>query len=136
MRVVTLFLLFFSTQLFGHEDTVVRQEGDALVGLPDHFNPAQFYRNDLILSLAGRSVAFPECVEGHFDSLSDDELVISASWYHDLRRLPPYISFRARGSMFPLFSMDMTKLTPLFDGFSVVEEACLSNFIESNEIGT
>ena len=135
MRFFPLIFLLFSAHVLAHKDTVVRLDGDVLMGLPSDYLPATFDRNNLILSLSSKSVAFPECIDQHLPSIESGELQISASWYHDLALLPPYITFRVRGDLVPLFSIDMTKLVPLTGGFEKIDESCLSSFEEPYEVG-
>ncbi|GAB1267214.1 hypothetical protein NBRC116493_04670 [Aurantivibrio infirmus] len=79
--------------MFSHQDTILTFENKNLLGLPDKFSPSMFDIEKMELSIGGKSLVFPPCVSKYFLDNDDYILEISASWYHDLRNIPPYISF-------------------------------------------
>ena len=95
--------------LSGHQDTLLKFEDGKITGLPEKYQPASFDRQKKILTIAGKSLTFPETLHALFtddrvDELFGDPLPVkghpyklkfSASWYHgDFARLPPYMLIR------------------------------------------
>lgn len=99
-----LLALLLSGPCFAHEDRVLALEKDgSLTGLPSEYGPASlrlaFRSNGSARQIAeggitirGRSSTLPGCVLAAIRSKSADDIYVSASWYHDERTLPYYIS--------------------------------------------
>lgn len=114
MKRIALFIGILSCLLSGilaaHQDTPLKFEGGKITGLPEKYQPASFDRQKKILTIAGKSLIFPEILHKLF---TDDRvaelfgdpvpvkghpyrLKFSASWYHlELSpELPPYMLIR------------------------------------------
>jgi hypothetical protein len=87
-------ILFFSQSgaVLAHRDTLIRLEGTQLVGLPEKFAPAELDLKAARLRIGHHVMTFSPFLESLFDQ--PHELVISASWYHHSKTLPPYILLR------------------------------------------
>lgn len=105
-----LSVTFFGGLAEAHQDTLLKYENGRLTGLPDKYQPASFDRKNKVLTIAGKSLRFPQVLQRLF---TDDHkvdfmgqpmdvkgdpyrLVFSASWYHSERgsNLPPYLLIR------------------------------------------
>jgi hypothetical protein len=89
-------VLFFaqSGALQAHVDRLIELKGTRLVGLPENFAPAELDVKAGQLRIGHRAMTFSPFLQGLFDQ--PHELVIAASWYHDLHTFPPYISLRIK----------------------------------------
>jgi hypothetical protein len=97
--ILIVFLIFCTTCVFGHEDTLIKLKKDGtLVGLPEKYSPATFSTTDFILEIGNRRISLPECVTSFFANMDDPTFSFSASWYHskpilqDYEPLPDYMS--------------------------------------------
>ncbi|MEO1855953.1 MAG: hypothetical protein ABGY95_01130 [Rubritalea sp.] len=107
---VGLLVCLLSGVLSAHQDTPLKLEDGKIIGLPDKYQPASFDRKKKILTIAGKSLAFPAILHALFiddrvDELFGDplpvkghayKLKLSASWYHSELdpELPPYMLIR------------------------------------------
>ncbi len=80
------------TGAFAHQDTIIRLEGKALVGLPSQYSPAELDLEAFRLQIGRRVMQFSPMLRGFFLRQPYD-LKVSASWYHenDYVTLPPYL---------------------------------------------
>jgi hypothetical protein len=87
-------ILFFSRRdsLLAHQETGIQLKGVNLVGLPDRFTPAELDLTAGRLRIGHHAMTFSPFLKSLFDPPHD--LTISASWYHNLKTLPPYILLR------------------------------------------
>ena len=84
-----------------HQDTLIKiglLDG-RLEGLPPAHQPAYLklpLADDgrVVLQLKGRRLELPECLSVLFTKSSRADMVLSASWYHDPKILPPYLLIR------------------------------------------
>jgi len=124
-------LLVLSMPVYAHQDTVIKIDGNKLVGLPDNYLPAIFDFSTNTLSVKDILVTFPKCLTNHYKF--DREIDISASWYHSFEytKLPPYIRFRVEGSEFGLI-LDLDTLKPISTswtfGKTKTELDCIKQF--------
>jgi len=91
-----------------HQDTVLKLSEGVLTGLPKKYEPAKFDLSRKVLTIGGKELRFPAVLhrlfpDDHIAAPYGDpvvikgtpyELAFSASWYHDLSGLPPYLSIR------------------------------------------
>jgi hypothetical protein len=84
-------VLFFSQcgALLAHKDALIQLKGTRLVGLPEKFAPAELDLKAGELRIGHCAMTFSPLLKSLFDQ--PHELVVSASWYHDPKTLPPYI---------------------------------------------
>jgi len=89
-------VLFFSQcgALLAHKDTLIQLKGTRLVGLPEKFTPAELDLKAGELRIGHHAMTFSPLLKSLFDQ--SHELVISASWYHNPKILPPYISLHIK----------------------------------------
>lgn len=93
-KIILIFLcILFSYNAFAHKDTQLKLEknGD-LIGLPNQYAPAQFENSTYSLSIGNKSITIPECIKKHFVNFKNPDFLFYASWYHNSKTLPPYIS--------------------------------------------
>jgi hypothetical protein len=115
-------LLSTPLQLLAHQDTLlsVSKEGK-LQGLPKEYEPAflqiskggQFSSTSVKLKIKGHAVKFPSCISNLFSIPATERMTISASWYHDLSLLPPYLAIYLPQRTSP-------KDSSWFDGHTIV----------------
>ena len=91
-----------------HQDTLLKLSEGVLTGLPKEYEPARFDLSRKVLTIGGKELRFPAVLHRLFP---DDfivapfgdpvvikgtpyDLKFSASWYHDLSGLPPYLLIR------------------------------------------
>lgn len=100
-----VFLLGALSPAHAHVDTPLSLQKDgAITGLPEEYLPSSLsFERDAgrrvvgaLLRLGGGEYSFPECMAGLFEKHSRIEL--SASWYHRMSVLPPYISIKLRNA--------------------------------------
>lgn len=136
MKLLFTALCFLSVSAFAHQDMIIMQEGEKLVGLPEIYEPARFNKQSMVLRLGNNSVSFPDCFRKFFVTKESELLVIAASWYHNSETLPPYltISIGPNGILSQkaiMFNMDT--LLPIDTGFSYgetqEEKECVKQFI-------
>jgi hypothetical protein len=102
---IACLLLAFATAGMAHRDTIIVWNPDGtLERLPPEFQPAtlqvKFTRagekglavDALTLRVAGREVTLPKCITRGIHVPGRDAVRILASWYHDPKTGPPYIS--------------------------------------------
>ncbi len=98
--------------LSAHQDTPLKLENGKITGLPEKYQPASFDRKKKVLTIAGKSLMFPEVLGQLFTDPYIDEgpfgdeqipieghpymLKFTASWYHEdwAPGLPPYMLIR------------------------------------------
>jgi hypothetical protein len=85
-------VLFWSSSLLAHEDTIIGLENKKLVGLPKEYTPAELDLKDFRIRIKDHAMAFSPLLKSLFDQPYD--LRIFASWYHDRKILPPYLLLR------------------------------------------
>ncbi|MDP0490678.1 MAG: hypothetical protein Q7Q71_06485 [Verrucomicrobiota bacterium JB023] len=107
---IALLIIALSAGLQAHQDKPLKLEKGKLTGLPGKYQPAAFDPKKKTLTIAGKSLAFPEILhplftDDHVDELFGElvpvkghhyQLKFSASWYHEklAPELPPYIMIR------------------------------------------
>jgi len=117
---------------YAHQDTIIKIDGNKLVGLPSNYLPATFDFSTNTLSVKDIQVTFPKCLTNYYKF--GREINISASWYHSFEytKLPPYIRFRVEGSEFGLI-LDLDTLKPISTNWSFgktkAEVDCIKQFI-------
>ena len=84
----------FSTAV--HQDRLLKldKHGD-IHGLPKEYAPANFNGSDGVLMLGGKEITFPSCIFQYFQTSSNPDLQLSASWYHSKEIMPYYVKFRS-----------------------------------------
>src|SRR4051812_2856783 len=80
--------------LHAHEDTLIKQQGTSLVGLPQEYAPAEFDVKAFRLRIGKHVMTFAPLLQSLFDE--PHSLRISASWYHSRSILPPYLLLEIR----------------------------------------
>ncbi len=78
--------------LQAHEDTLIKLDGSKLVGLPADLSPAELDLKEFRLRIGENELTFPPLLKDFFQQPHD--LQVSASWYHRLEILPPYLLIR------------------------------------------
>ena len=94
MRLILCAIILFFSQsgaVLAHKDALIRLKGTELVGLPEKFAPAELDLKAARLRIGHHVMTFSPFLKSLFDQ--SHELVISASWYHNSKTLPPYIQF-------------------------------------------
>jgi hypothetical protein len=98
MRLLLTFLiLIYSSYSLAHKNTGLEiQDDGTLVGLPQKYEPASFDLKSFVIEVSGKKLSIPNCVRRNVEANDeiDFSVDLSASWYHDLIRFPPYISIR------------------------------------------
>ncbi|WP_426370032.1 hypothetical protein [Pseudocolwellia sp. HL-MZ7] len=96
MRLMLIVLsIFYNSSSFANKDTGVYIQSDgSLFGLPESYSPAFLDLKSLTLQIADKRLVLPECLYKYFgeNGKFTYSIDISASWYHDQTRLPPYLS--------------------------------------------
>jgi hypothetical protein len=137
MKIIIILVFLFPLNVIAHEDTIIKRDGDKLLGLPSIYEPAMFKEKYLELSLGNKSVVFPKCIHELFALKDDEDIVVEASWYHEIEPdgLPPYISLRKSSNSYNLeksLLINMDTLYPIDSGFTYglqdSEKACLKKF--------
>lgn len=109
-------------QLLAHQDTLLSVSKDGKIqGLPKEYEPAflhifkggLFSSTSVKLEIKDHAVAFPTCISKVFSIPATERMTLSASWYHDLSRLPPYLAIYLPQRTSP-------KDTSWFDGYTMV----------------
>ena len=79
--------------LLAHQDTIIRLEGNTLIGLPSQYSPAELDLEALRLRIGRHSMLFSPLLRSLFRRQPYD-LQVLASWYHDNEdgSLPPYLT--------------------------------------------
>lgn len=98
---ILLVLVAQASVSFGHQDRLIRLASDGrLQGFPREYEPAHLYlpsgrgKEHVVLELHGKRLAFPDCLSVLFAKASRPHMRLSASWYHDTKLLPYYLSIR------------------------------------------
>lgn len=99
--VLLLFLIAQPHVALGHQDRLIRLASDGrLQGLPPEYEPAHLLlppakgTEHVVLQLGGKRLEFPDCLSVLFAKASRPHMLLSASWYHDAKLLPYYLSIR------------------------------------------
>jgi hypothetical protein len=94
LRFVSIILAcIYSSAGLAHVDTILATSDDGrLEGLPDQYSPASFDSQNYVLSIGIAKLKFPPCVAKYFSAPNSD-IEITASWYHNLELMPPYVAF-------------------------------------------
>ena len=107
-RVVFLLLALFSWPAYSHEDRAlpIGQDG-TLQGLPGKWGPVKVHIesgssgfSEVLISSPRFKTKLNNCLIRLIPSPSSDYVHASASWYHDLRQLPPYVSLNFYSSSY------------------------------------
>src|SRR5687768_8645278 len=77
--------------LWGHEDTTLKLDGKRIIGLPEAYQPAELDVHGF-LQIGDKRLRFNPFMKEVFSDSRRYDIVISASWYHDPKILPPYMS--------------------------------------------
>lgn len=87
--------LFATFDVAAHEDRLLTVGPDgSLNGLPEPYLPATLRVSPkAILRIGPREVTLPECLVAGV-ALRKTPLRVSASWYHELALLPPYVNLQ------------------------------------------
>lgn len=140
-RIVFLFYcLLLPFNSFAHEDKVLKLEKDGtLVGLPEKYAPAKFVRKNFHLTIGENTIHIPECVKEVFSSLEKPTFYFTASWYHNLEILPPYIQIEIKvpdnsNSWQLLINLDTLDILHFYKSISKLENGELSYQSENIEI--
>lgn len=132
LTIICIFLIFCLNDVFAHEDMIITLQDGKLVNLPEQYQPASFDKNEFILQLGDKQIVFPECLKSYFPENHLYDLFLTASWYHDLSTLPPYLSFsiRPKGKDYSFnILFDMDTLIPFHIGIELKEsEIVISNY--------
>jgi hypothetical protein len=98
---LVLSLWAIASTTLAHQDMIIRLALDGqLEGLPPIYQPASLRlptvddRQLVVLQLRGKRLEFPDCLSVLFAKASRPHIALSASWYHDQKILPPYLSIR------------------------------------------
>ncbi|KID56563.1 hypothetical protein JF50_11535 [Pseudoalteromonas luteoviolacea] len=126
-----LFLIVLSSFAHAHQDTVLKLNGNKLVGLPNQYLPASFDESTNILKIKNRQLIFAKCFVEKEEF--DIEHGIYASWYHrtPYNDLANYIGFKTKKSRFGLvINLDTLEPIPFSFGYGQTEAEieCLSQF--------
>lgn len=81
-----------SHALFAHQDAIIYLKAGKLEGLPEKYQTASFSLTDRTIGAGWLSAKIPPCIWKYFANAKAADLQFTASWYHDLKMLPPYIS--------------------------------------------
>ena len=99
--VLLLFLIAQPHAALGHQDRLIRLVSEGrLQGLPPEYEPAHLFlppangAEHAVLQLGGKRLEFPDCLSVLFAKASRPHMLLSASWYHDPKLLPYYLSIR------------------------------------------
>ncbi|UTA47153.1 hypothetical protein L1F30_13400 [Simiduia sp. 21SJ11W-1] len=143
MKIILILLIaLYSLAAVGHEDTIIKRDGDILIGLPSDYQPAIFVESKLELRLGSKSVTFPKCMKELFALKGDEIITLHASWYHGSEPggLPPYISLQKSSHPYDFekhLLINMDTLHPIDTGFSYGlqedEKKCLKEFKPRSE---
>ena len=100
-RFLSLVLIIQANVALGHQDMLIRLASDGrLQGLPPEYEPAYLYlpsgsgTEGVVLQLGQKRLEFPDCLSVLFAKGSRPDMRLSASWYHDPKVLPYYLSIR------------------------------------------
>jgi len=121
-RLTHLFILciiFTAPSALAHEDTFIGLDGTKLTGLPSQFAPAELDIKDSSFRIKNHRMHFAPYIQAFFTDHEKYDLKITASWYHDLSELPPYIDIHIYPSqkdyhyelLFNLNTLEVIKLT-------------------------
>jgi len=99
-------LCLWPSMALAHQDMFFRIADDGeLVGFPAEYGPAyirlRFGAPDAasqtlesaVVVLGKQSVALPTCIRKLFSVPQGEQISAHGSWYHDLKLLPPYLTF-------------------------------------------
>lgn len=104
-----------------HVDAQLSLDGQAIVGLPQEYEPAELNVSEGWLRIGAKRLDFPPCVAKYFEQQRRVTLDLHASWYHESDTLPPYLAIdiqpHRRAYSFSLL-FDLTSLEPIH--FTVV----------------
>jgi len=90
--VCLVLLVLWSRSVCGHADTIIRLDGDKLVGLPQEYQPAQLDLKAFRIRIREHTKDFSPWLKSLFEQPHD--LLLSASWYHERSIPPPYLLMR------------------------------------------
>lgn len=94
-------LLSTPLQLLAHRDILLSVSKDGKIqGLPKEYEPAflhiskggLFSSTSVKLEIKDHAVTFPTCISKLFSVPTTERMTLSASWYHDLSLLSPYLA--------------------------------------------
>lgn len=112
--IICLLPILFCDSASAHQDRIIDLKNGELIGLPEKYQPAYLNIEKKTLQIGATRFEFPACVSKYFPETNDYDIQITSSWYHDLSKLPPYltISIRPKGKDYSfnlLFDMDTLK---------------------------
>ena len=105
--------LVADVSLWGHEDTTLKLDGKKIVGLPEVYQPALLDAEEGFLQIGDKRLIFNGFMKEVFSGDRRYSTDITASWYHDPKVLPPYLSIDVtpRGANFTYsILIDLNKL--------------------------
>ena len=130
-----LTIFFLSVSAFAHQDSIIEQKGESLLGLPEEYEPARFHKQNMTLRLGNSLIYFPDCFREFLTIKDTDRLRVAASWYHDIETAPPYLTISIGLSGFHsrrAIMLDMDTLLPIDTGFTYgetkEEKECVKQF--------
>ena len=100
---LTFAILSTSIPLHSHADVIITMAKDGkLQGLPEKYSPAILkvtFSNkafgapveSIVLTLGQKNITIPKSICAYLQTTDLNQITLSASWYHDLKLLPPYI---------------------------------------------
>jgi hypothetical protein len=80
-----------------HQDVIIeRSRRGELVGFPAQYQPSRLIvpkdASNVTLRIGGREIELPDCISEFFHRIPPSHVALSASWYHDPKILPYYLS--------------------------------------------
>ncbi|MEY2482371.1 MAG: hypothetical protein QOK24_899 [Verrucomicrobiota bacterium] len=95
--VCLLVALVSGHSLSAHQDTLIRLEGNTLIGLPAQYSPAELDLEALRLRIGRHAMVLSPLLKSFFRRQPYDLQIVS-SWYHDNQdgSLPPYLSLHIK----------------------------------------
>jgi hypothetical protein len=90
---------------WSHQDRILTLSEDGMInGLPDMYQPAMLKVGyvetngtnkieSITLSIGDKQNDFPACLLDQIGAQSNDDILITASWYHERGGLPEYVGF-------------------------------------------
>lgn len=101
---LALLLCILSIECLGHQDKVLSLHNDGdITGLPERYSPAvlkiersggssESLLQGIQMRISANTSTLPPCVVKRLNTRHVSHIGLTASWYHDLTLLPPYIN--------------------------------------------
>lgn len=130
---ILFFSLFVCCPLSAHMDRIIELEEGKLIGLPQEYQPAFLDLQDMSLQIGSNRLKFPACVSKYFQNQTQYDVEITASWYHDVYTLPPYLGIsilpKGRDHSFKLL-FDMKTLNPIEFQIEIRDSDTVNSFYD------